>query len=198
MKRVALNYLRNEHRRLAQVLAALEMAVTDLQARKGVPDFELLASMLYYIDAFPEREHHPKEDDFLYAAMRRCPGCDLRLLDELAAEHARSPPLMRALERALVHWIGGAPDGLASFAQTSREFIDFERAHMKKEEERALPAAEALLPESDWTTLAAEFAKNDDPLFGARRHGQFDRLYEIIKIRSPRKRRKLFHTGAVT
>ena len=54
------------------------------------PNFELLGAMIYYIDAFPERFHHPKEDEYLFRLLRVRHPDAAPLLDRLNIEH-RAP-----------------------------------------------------------------------------------------------------------
>ena len=58
----ALTVIRGEHRSLAAVLDGLRYLVHEIREGRIEPDFQLLFAMLDYIDAFPEKLHHPKED----------------------------------------------------------------------------------------------------------------------------------------
>lgn len=183
----ALEQLRNEHRMLARVIEALETLTAETAEATTALDFNLLAAMLYYVDAVPERLHHPKEDRYLFAALRARDPAQAPLLDRLEREHQRSPYLIGELERALVHWQGGAPDGLEQFALALGNFSEFHWAHMRAEENTILPLAEQTLAEADWIVIAEAFCANEDPLFGARRRQEFDRLYHRIVNLAPRK-----------
>ena len=183
----ALERLRDEHRALARVLEALETLTAETAEETAALDFTLLAAMLYYIDAVPERLHHPKEDRYLFAALRIRDPSQATLIDRLEREHQRSPQLIGELERALVHWQGGAPYGLERFARALGDLSEFHWTHMRAEENELLPLAERALTEADWTRIAEAFCANEDPLFGLRRRQEFDRLYQRIINLSPRK-----------
>lgn len=45
--------------------------------------------MIHYIDAFPERLHHPKEDQFLFARLSERSPESRPLVEELRAEHVK-------------------------------------------------------------------------------------------------------------
>ena len=109
------------------------------------------------------------------------------MLERLEREHRRSPDLLGELERALVHWQGGAPDGLDAFVLATARLCEFSWAHMRSEETSLLPEAERALTEADWLAMAEAFAANADPLFGPGRKGEFDRLYQRIANLAPRK-----------
>src|SRR5215469_15337634 len=79
----ALRIIHDEHRSLAAVLHGMLYLVNNVRSRGTRPDFRVLGAMIYYIDAFPERFHHPKEDRYLFARLRaRCPAAR-PLLDRL-------------------------------------------------------------------------------------------------------------------
>lgn len=186
-RNAALTRLRDEHRALERVIEALE-TITAQTAETGVePDFPLLASMIYYVDAVPEKLHHPKEDRFLFAVLRQRSSEAAPLVARLEREHQRSPQLVAELERMLVHWQGGAPDGLDAFALALSRFCEFSWGHMRTEETTLLPLAEKYLTDEDWLAMADAFGANGDPLFGGSRRTEFDRLYHRIANLAPRK-----------
>ncbi len=92
----AIRIIHDEHRALAAVLQGLLHLVTEIDEGRMQPDFRVLAAMLHYIDAFPEKLHHPKEDEFLYRLLRARLAEPLPLLDELEAEHVRGRTLIEA------------------------------------------------------------------------------------------------------
>jgi hemerythrin-like domain-containing protein len=69
--------------------------------RGAKPDFALLGAMVYYIDTFPERFHHPKEDQYLFRLLRmRCPDAG-PLLDRLQAEDRAGASKIMGVEESL-------------------------------------------------------------------------------------------------
>src|SRR6202521_4095718 len=62
----AIRIIVNEHRALAAVLHGMLYLVHEIRDHDDKPDFNLFGAMIYYIDSFPERFHHPKEDQYLY------------------------------------------------------------------------------------------------------------------------------------
>src|SRR4051812_35556807 len=64
-----LTVIRDEHRSISAVLSGL-CELAHLATNPAVrPNFEVFHAMIYYIDAFPERQHHPKEDIYLFARL---------------------------------------------------------------------------------------------------------------------------------
>ncbi len=83
----AIRIIREEHQSLAAVLHGLLYLVREIRAHRTEPDFELLGAMVYYIDTFPERFHHPKEDAWLFRLLllRHPPAAEI--IDRLQSEH---------------------------------------------------------------------------------------------------------------
>lgn len=187
----AIAAIRVEHRSLGTVVAALQRLLSDLRQDRVAPDFRLIAAMLYYIESFPERLHHPKEDKFLFGALRNRTRQDSALLDELQGEHVRSGQLMSYLAQTLVRFQGGAPDGLQSFSAAVDAYAALLGDHMRKEEGAVLALADACLTESDWVKLATAFEENRDPLFGENVGEEMRRLRRRIASLVPRKLQSL-------
>lgn len=184
----ALETIRQEHHALGFVMEMLQHLLVDIAKQHAEPDFALLAAALYYIDDFPERCHHPKEDEYLFKAVRQRTGELNAALDALQAEHVRSAQMNAYLQGALVHYQGGAPEGLRRFKDAVDAYAAMLRDHMVKEEQLLAQVRDALT-EEDWQKIAAAFEANDDPLFGANPREEFRRLYQRIVSRLPRKMR---------
>jgi len=65
----ALRIIRDEHRTISAVLHALKDLARAAQDPGAKPAFAALRAMVRYIDEFPEKLHHPKEDDQLFARL---------------------------------------------------------------------------------------------------------------------------------
>jgi hemerythrin-like domain-containing protein len=154
----ALALLREEHRSLAAVLHALLAQVDDTARR---PDPALLRAMLFYIEQFPERLHHPKEEQHLFARLRqRTRECDA-LLVELEQQHEAGTSQFAELRRLLA---SGDPD---AFARAARAFAEDQWRHLRDEETVVMPAASRHLHADDWRAIAEAFEANADPGLGA-------------------------------
>lgn len=187
----AVAVIRAEHRALRTVVAVLQRLLDDLRQGLLEPDCRLLAAMLYYIEAFPERYHHPKEDQYLFKALRARTREGAATLDELQGEHVRSGQMIAYLAQTLVRYEGGAPDGLDMFTSAVDAYAALLADHMRKEEGEILPLAEAHLTEADWAAMADAFSANRDPLFGEEASQEMRRLRQRIVNLVPRKLQSL-------
>ena len=97
----ALRIMIDEHQSLAAILHAIRMMLRDIGSGTLQPDMGLLRAMVHYLDAYPEKRHHPKEDQFLFALLRQRTAEGAEALDRLEAEHARGNDRIKALEAAV-------------------------------------------------------------------------------------------------
>lgn len=184
--RTALNVIRSEHRALAAVIHGLQYLVEQVHKGRSTPDLKVFRAMLHYIDTFPERLHHPKEDRYLFARiMLRYPEGS-SIISGLEAQHVHGAHLIRELERALIAWEEEGAPALPTFAHQVREFSEFHWKHMREEEDVVLPLAVRVLLDEDWNEIDAAFEGNKDPLIGKVMQEDFDKLFShIVNIAPP-------------
>jgi hemerythrin-like domain-containing protein len=180
----AISILKSEHRSISAVLHGLKELARMAQDAKVRPRFQVLRSMLRYMDEYPERLHHPKENDHLFSRLvAREPGARL-LVEELQAEHEEGARLIRELERALLFFEEGWPAGAREFQQTVDAYADFHWKHMRKEEQQLMPLAERALTAEDWKAINAAFSENRDPVAGLQER-DFEQLFSRIANLAP-------------
>ena len=148
------------------------------------PRFQVLRSMLRYIDEYPERLHHPKEDEHLFARVAARAPQAKKLIDELKKEHEQGAGLIRELERTLLFFEEGWPAGGREFQQAVDAFADFHWQHMRKEELELLPIAERVLTAADWRAIERAFATNLDPIAELQER-DYERLFSRIANLAP-------------
>lgn len=176
----ALSIIRDEHRSLAAVIHGLQHVLNESIRFDSTPDFALLRSMLLYIEAFPERLHHPKEDAYLFARLRaRNNECDA-LIGELERQHAEGAADFAELRHALAVWEAGAAGAAERFAAAVERFAQGQWRHMGAEEALVLPAASRYLTPDDWRAIARAFGDNGDPRFDADTEASFERLFSRL------------------
>lgn len=163
--------IRDEHRALASVLSSILLLLDATTGPATAPDFALLRAMLFYVDEFPERLHHPKETELLFALLRERAPEARAVLDRLDHDHARGEQSIRELQHLLLGWemlCDSADAGLrrAAFERAARHYVRFYLDHMRCEEEEVLPLARRILTAEEWQRLARAFSSNRDPLVG--------------------------------
>jgi hemerythrin-like domain-containing protein len=175
----SLRVILDEHRSISAVLSGLKELTRMARASKVRPDFEVFRAMIYYIDAFPERMHHPKEDQHLFARLELRSAKSRPLLAALRAEHVAGAAMIRELERELLRYDQSWPEGGEAFAQAVDRYAQFHWDHMRREERDLLPLAETFLGPEDWAALDEAFAGNHDPIADLRAQ-DFRELFQRI------------------
>ncbi len=180
----SIRIIRDEHRSISAVLNGLQELARLAYDATARPQFQVLRAMIRYIDEFPEKLHHPKEDDYLFARLEaRC--ADAReLIGELRGQHVTGAALVRELERSLLFFEEGWPAGAPEFRDAVQVYAKFHWDHMRKEEKELLPLAERHLIASDWEDIAAAFAGNADPISDLREK-DFAALFSRIVMLAP-------------
>jgi hemerythrin-like domain-containing protein len=185
MTHIALQIIRDEHAALAAVLRSLAMVLERGPLDEPERFFDVVRAMLFYIDEFPERLHHPKESDLLFPKLARAAPELMPVIGRLESDHMKGEGRVRGLLHLLLGWelIGESRRG--AFLEAAREYVDFYLEHMRVEETEILPALERLLTPHDWELLDAAFLSSRDPLAGGPREPCYDRLFSRIVMMTP-------------
>jgi hemerythrin-like domain-containing protein len=162
----SLRILLDEHRALAAVLQSLTLLLRQQREHGSAPDFAVLRAMLFYIDEFPERLHHPKESELLFPLVRTRSPAARAVLERLDDDHARGEWSIRELQHALLAWEMMGEPRREAFETAARDYTRFYLEHMRAEEDEVLPLAREVLRSEDWAALDAAFTANQDPLAG--------------------------------
>ena len=180
----AIRIIHDEHLSISAVLSGLKSLTQMAQDSRLRPEFAVFRAMIYYIDAFPERMHHPKEDQHLFARLLQRDASARALVEGLRAEHVAGGQLVRDLEQALLEYEETWPEGAQKFAAAVENYSQFHWMHMGKEENELLPLAQKSLTAEDWGAIEAAFAGNQDPIADLREK-DFDKLYQRIVNLAP-------------
>jgi len=185
MPRPALQVIRDEHAAVSAVLRSL------LQMMQRDPDeeperfFDVLRAMLFYIDEFPEKRHHPKESDLLFPKIARVAPQLMPVIHRLEEDHLQGEGRVRELQHLLLAWELLGDSRRVAFQEAARRYVDFYLAHMRAEETELLPVAQQRLGEDDWAQLNAAFRAHGDPLASGDHDPIYDRLFTRIVMRAP-------------
>ena len=160
----SIRIIHDEHRSISAVLHALKHLTRLARDSNVKPDFKVFRAILRYIDQYPERLHHPKEDAFLFARLAAVAPGTKALVERLESEHREGARLIRELERALLFFEETWPDGWSAFADLVEQYAAFHWDHMRVEETQLLPLLERHFSPADWKAADDGFAGNHDPI----------------------------------
>jgi hemerythrin-like domain-containing protein len=180
----AIKIIQDEHRAITAVIEGLRHLLAEVVAGRMTPDHALLGALFHYIEQFPERLHHPKEDDFLFERLRAREPASVTLLDELHREHEIGRERFGELKAKWERYRAD-PAALPALIEGVERYSHFHWLHMRKEEERVLPLAAEVLTEEDWDAIDAAFASNNDPVVGVTASKAFRELFRRLAAMMP-------------
>ena len=176
----ALNTIKDEHSRLAAIMQAMRAQVERIRNGAGRADFDGLRAMIYYLDVFSARLHHPKEDEFLFQPLRARSGDADAIIDDLERDHVRSAAALRSAEQALLRYEAGGEREFVDFATAVEGYCDFYSRHIHKEESLAMPLAENLISDRDRARIDAACAAAGEAREGVDEEREFQELFRRI------------------
>lgn len=186
MTHQSIRIIHDEHMALAAMLRSLGMMMDRGPGHETEVFFDVVRAMLFYIDEFPEKLHHPKESDLLFPRVVRLAPEVFETVVQLEKDHSNGESTVRELQHLLLAWELLGEPRRAAFEQAAKRYIGFYLEHMRLEEEVILPAAQRVLDEQDWAELDAAFSTNSDPLTGKYpRDATYDRLFTRIVTLAP-------------
>ncbi|HWA61258.1 MAG TPA: hemerythrin domain-containing protein [Caulobacteraceae bacterium] len=170
--------LREEHRNIARLLDALERQI-DIFAAAGAPDYDVVQGVCDYFLDYPDRCHHPKEDAIARRLADAHPA-EAAVAMDLIGEHRAVHERALRFRQTVSELLGETDIARDEVVEAARRFIEFERRHMRREEETFLPLAERLLGPADWRAVESELDRKRDPVFGERVEEKFRALSQRL------------------
>ena len=182
----AMRILMDEHQSLAAIIHAIRHMIGEIGAGRLQPDHKLLEAMVHYLDAYPEKRHHPKEDEFLFGPLRARTHDADAALDKLEAEHADAEARIAVLEAAVKAYAQDPAGAFEAFNIAFNDYAAFYRTHMMTEEREVLPLIRKHFTAEDWAHANAGFII-DDPMHGARAQDEedFTRVFSKLVASAP-------------
>jgi len=182
----ATDIIKTEHRNYIAVLQCLDGVISDVERGNLQPDFALFHLILDYIDGFLDSYHHPREDQFLFRALRERDPESAELLETLENQHQEGYRLLAGLRELLVNYERSqSPSDGKAFFDAFRVYHRLEWNHMRSEEMEVLPRAREHLKEADWAAIDKAFSDHEDPMFGDAPEARFARLLHRIAEMAP-------------
>ena len=133
--------LGDEHRIITRVLDAFTTYLDAVESKHDVDRHDLYRFVTFFSD-FADSIHHAKEEGVLFVALERHGFAhNVGPLAHIREQHSYERALFARLKRAATDSQTWNDDKLGDLLRTGRELVDFERAHMKKEDELLYPAA---------------------------------------------------------
>ena len=181
----AIRTIHDEHRSFAAVLHGLRYLVREIRERGATPALEALGAMIYYLDVYLERVHHPRESEYIFRLLRlRCRQAT-PMLDVVESEHEAGAQSIRSLEQAFMRYQHGGASEFPAFAAAMEAYATLEYDHMRREERDILPLAEKFLHAEDWAMIDTAFEGHAVPRFGVAATEKYRELFARIVSLAP-------------
>jgi hemerythrin-like domain-containing protein len=172
--------LLTDHRRLRNVLGALDQKMQELGSEDLEADTDHLFCLADYLTNYPDHVHHPLEDVVFERLLKQ----DLSEAQRQIVEHNRSQHenLTAATKRLSqqIDRMSGSFD-VEALRREVDDYIDRQRKHMAYEEREVFPLALSCLSSTTWDELDASYGESSDPLFDEadRRYGTIYRFLVV-------------------
>ncbi len=185
MNHKSIQIINQEHATLSAMLYSIEMMEKRGPRGNRAQFFEVLRAMLFYIDEFPEKQHHPKENLYLFPpVLKKAPELQ-ETLDQLELDHEVGERRIRELQHLLMRWEILGDDHQAEFRDAAKKYIDFYLHHLHLENTLIIPKALKVLNEEEWAVMDQAFESNSDPWLGNTVEGVYQNLFSKITNHAP-------------
>lgn len=153
--------LRDEHRVILKVLDCFEIALRRA-GRAGVVAAAEFQPFVGFFRDFADRCHHCKEEDRLFPCLERC-GLphEHGPIAVMLHEHQIGRTHVRAIAAALGSAANGDEQAINAVIREGQAFVELLRNHILKEDQVLFQMADDMIPETERTHLANEYAQAD-------------------------------------
>jgi hemerythrin-like domain-containing protein len=165
--------LSGEHRVIEVVLDCLKRMV-ERSEQDGRLDKTAALWAVDIIRNFADRCHHGKEEKHLFAALVE-KGLPEQggPVGQMLHEHELGRDYVRGMDESIAAASEGKADGLITFSENARNYIELLRHHIQKEDGVLFPVADRLLDDSGQQSLLAAFAKVESEHMGSGTHEKY-------------------------
>lgn len=186
MPRTSIQVIRDEHAALAAMLRSLLQLVDRGPGEEPEAFFDVIRAMLFYIDEFPERLHHPMESNVLFPRVARHAPALLPVIERLERDHMKGETAVRDLQHLLLAWELLGDGRRQAFVDQAQRYVAFYLDHMRVEETEVLPEVVRSFGADDWKALDSVFGVSRDPLVTRElRDATYNRLFTRIVMKAP-------------
>lgn len=176
----ALKLVQQDHVNLDKVLTVLLEVGANLPGNRSDAALSVLSDAIYYIEVFPERIHHPKEEKLLFPHIRKLRPDLAMVIDELTLQHEEGAREIKELANGLKQLESDWSGCRMAFQEQVRKYVEAQRQHMGLEEREILKPMNKEFTSADFRSLNSAYGVTVDPLFGENLATGFDALLKRI------------------
>lgn len=176
----AVQLIHQDHVNLDKVLTVLLEIGGDLPEHRSEDAISVLNDCVYYIQVFPERVHHPKEEAVLFPFVRRNRPDLAPVLEKLEAQHEEGRKAIEEMAEGLRNLRSDWARNREAFQEQVRTYVESQREHMSVEEREILKPVKTSLSSVNMSTINRAYGVTTDPLFGENLATGFESLLKRI------------------
>ena len=173
-----LQELHQDHVNLAKVLRLLEKQLADVQSGEHI-DLEVLSEIVDYVQTYPDRVHHKREDIIFSVYLERSAN-SRDLMERLIEEHTLLLDKTRNLHVHIEQWRQDSPVPRGRMVSIIADYLLMQWDHLNLEESSVLDLLHQELTPDDWARIEATMPLSNDPLFGKRVMQRFENIVEQL------------------
>ncbi len=157
-----LQQLWDEHRVTIRLLEVLERLIPDAVAGDA-KSLTIARDIVAREREYSDLVHHAREE-LLFGRMAARSETGAAAVAGLTHDHDELARMGATLLESIAACLAGGAEDRDLLRQRVQTYVDAERNHMRKEEQRVFPLAREVLTAEDWRLVAGAFGGTADPL----------------------------------
>ena len=171
--------IHNEHKYMGVLMKILKEQIRNMKQNRDV-DYSIMFDIMHYMNNFPDRFHHPREDLILHLMLEKSDELH-PVIEQLFEEHI----LIAAKGRKILSDLKSILKEHSEIKQTrlQAESHDYVRAileHISLEENVVFKKATLILKPSDWEKISTQSETIEDPIFGKKIEERYKNIYQHL------------------
>lgn len=172
--------LHNDHRRFQRLFQCLKQEILSLRGGSQRPvDLAVLLDAIDYIQTYPEKWHHPVEDQICQCLLQKKIS-QHRQVAAILAEHEQLEQLTEQLSQQIYSVASDCTLPITELIDIAEEFVLQQSAHIDSENLLLYPLIEKYLTDTDWCAIETGVAASVDPLFDTPQQERYETLYQHL------------------
>lgn len=177
----SVDYLKQEHRKIEEMLVALEAAAIQVEASGTAPAF--ISDLLDFFQRYADVNHHAKEEAFLFPALARHGVSPDGVVGAMTHQHHMGRVHVRDMRHAIERLRLDDAAARLAFATSAHTYVELLRVHIQIEDDDLYPLAEQLLSADEDAALLAEFQEVDGSREAIAQQARWEAL--VARIHEP-------------
>lgn len=170
----SVDYLKREHRRIEEMLVALEAAAVQVETSGTIPSF--IGDVLDFFQRYADVNHHAKEEAFFFPALVSHGVTADGMIGAMTHQHEMGRIHVRDMRHAIERLRLDDSAARDAFATSAHTYVELLRVHIQIEDADLYPLAEQLLTADEDAVLLDHFQTVDGSREGIAQQARWEAL----------------------